>query len=187
MLMEVFRNINATIGIFVVSLFLMKKKNDLIKKYQKIIYSIVLIYLFVLLNNFTIPKYNKDDYEIYDNRYFSSVKKVNKEIKKYYENLESVICSMDNISLVNITNDFAIPYICENQFIKSKSSMPKLFLKTSKFNEYNRIFNNHFLHKEEVLISPKKIFSNNLKLIIELKSPHEPKEWFGDLYIYKSN
>ena len=185
MLMEVFRNINATIGIFASCLFFLKKKKYFINEYSKIIFISVFIYLLILLNNFSISKYEKSEYEIYNNKYFTSAKKVKKEIKNYYNELESTICLIDNISLINTTNDFAIPYICKNKFIKNKSSMTELFLKTSKFKEYQRIFIKNSLNKNEILISSNQI--NNLKLISQIKQPHKPREWYGDTYyIYQS-
>lgn len=189
MLMEVFRNINATIGIVVASAFIIKQKIEFFKKYYLIFLGIIFIYILILLKNFPINYVNQNqEYVNFDNKYFSSSKKVEKEIKLYYQNLSDIICTFKDITLINNTQDFAIPYICGDKFVKNKSSISEFFLKIIKYDEYERLFVKFLLKKNELLISDKVINNKNIKLLNEIKSPHAQKNWYGEkYYLYIAN
>ena len=183
MLMEVFRNINATIGIVVTSAFIINEKKEFFKKYYLIFLSFVFIYILVLLKIFPINYINQNqEYVSFENNYFSSTKKVEKEIKIYYQDLGNIICKFEDITLINNTNDFAIPYLCNEKFIKNKSSMREIFLKSLKYDEYDRLFVRYLLKKDELLITDRIIINKNFKLLDEIKSPHAQKNWYGEKY-----
>ena len=61
MLMETFRNINATMGIFISGLFLFKngKVNQLLQKNTKIIFGIIGVYIILLTTQFPLTNYAK--------------------------------------------------------------------------------------------------------------------------------
>ena len=186
MLMEVFRNINATIGIIITSVFLFNKKSQILNnKYIKIIFLFLIIYIFLLFKNFPLININKNNYVTYKNIYFSNLKKIDPEIKFYYEEIESYLCDLNEISLINITNDFVINYLCDQKLIKNKSSYPPMFLKQIKPEEYDRIVVKSNLKKNEILVSQTKLLNNNLKLIKKFNSPYKDKNIYDDIYIYR--
>ena len=61
MLMETFRNINATMGIFISGLYLYKnsKVSLLLQKYSKIIFGIIAVYIILLVSQFPLTNYTK--------------------------------------------------------------------------------------------------------------------------------
>lgn len=188
MLMEVFRNINATIGIVISSIYIYKNNLlNLDKKYLKIFSVGFFIYTLILLKNFPLVQINKERYGLLENIYFSEKKKVRVEIKEYYEELSNYLCNIGNISLINISNDFAISYLCGDKFIKNRSSYAPIFLKKIKPKEYERIIIQKKLKNGEILISEKKIIDNKLKLLKKIESQHEAKYLKGYIYIYKIN
>ena len=81
MLMEVFRNINATIGIFLVDYFFLIKINFNIKKHKKKIMSVI-IYGLILLKNFPNVIYDDRNFTYLDNPYFKN--------KKFYLKLKNI-------------------------------------------------------------------------------------------------
>ena len=130
MLMEVFRNINATIGIFIAGLYFLKNTScDLyIKKHSKKILVLMIVYGLFLFGKFPTIEYTNDNFVSLNNPYFKN-KKLSPETKNYYETLNNFICDKENIIVTNISWDYALPYICEGQNLKNKNSMDLLFLK----------------------------------------------------------
>lgn len=188
MLMETFRNINATMGIFIAGLFLFKqnKFNLLIQQYSKLIICIIAVYVALLIPQFPLIDYKKKDYETLNSKYFLN-KKLTSEVKNYYEDLKEFSCNNNNnLKYLNISNDFAISYLCDEHITKFTINSSILFLKKFNLKEYKRLFINHKLNSNELLFTSKKIASKELQLIRKFKSPHVPKEWYGDaIYIYK--
>ena len=203
MFMEIFRNINATIGIIVTLAYIVERKeiyfSFINSKFAKILHFrivklSILIYLIVLLFNFKIINYNTEIYQSYNNSYFSDSKKLKAPVLNYYKNVKNFICTSENVKIINISNDFAISYLCDDKLIKSKSSMSPAALKLTKPDEYQRVIINGELTDNELLITSKRIeeISNqqikigNISLIKEIESPHTPINWYGHLlYIYK--
>ena len=96
--------------------------------------------------------------------------------------MSDIICKFEDITLINNTSDFAIPYICNEKFIKNKSSMMEFFLKSLKYDEYERLFVSYLLKKDELLITDRIIINKNFKLLDEINSPHAQKNWYGEKY-----
>lgn len=197
MLFEVFRNINATIGIFITSIYLYKNTNvsiSFINKYLKTALLVMSIYIIILLKNFPYQNYDDKNYTKFDNLYFSESKKVKLPIKKYYQELSNYICKINDVSIINDTADYAIPYLCNNKFIKSKSSHDPLFLKMMKPDEYQRIIVEKKLNKNEIYLKEleiiKSIYSynsapdTNMELLKVFKSPHGNPYMYGDIHIH---
>ena len=203
MLMEIFRNINSTIGIIVTMAYIIEKKKIYLSfvnsKYLKIfnirlVKLFIIIYLIILLFNFKFINYDPKNYQTYNNPYFSESKKIKIPIINYYKFVSTIICASENTKVINISNDFAISYLCDDKFVKSKSSMMANALKLIKPNEFERIIINGDLKEHEMLISSKRIeeISNNrikmdnIILMKQIESPHMPVNWYGHLlYIYK--
>ena len=101
--------------------------------------------------------------------------------------MNQYICNFKNFTLINITNDFAISYICKDKFIKNKSSYYQLLLKRIKPEEYQRIIVEKKIRDNEILLLNEKVFHNNIKLLKKFETPHKPKSWYGDIYLYKKN
>ena len=72
MLMETFRNINATMGIFISGLYLYKnsKVSLLLQKYSKIIFDIIAVYIILLVSQFPLTNYTKKNYVTLESKYF---------------------------------------------------------------------------------------------------------------------
>lgn len=189
MLMEVFRNINATIGIVITAVYLFGKNSHILNsKYNKAIFASIFIYIIFLIKNFPLIKVNDNNYAIYKNIYFSNSKQVELEIKSYYEEVENYLCGLNKISLINLTQDYALNYLCNHKFIKNKSSYSVIFLKQIKPDEYERIVINTNLKKNEILVSYEKLLNDNIQLIKKFTSPHKNQNLYGDkIYLYKKN
>ena len=185
MLMEVFRNINATIGIFLVGLFFFNKKiNFNIKEHKKKIYALVIIYGLILLKNFPNVIYDDRNFTYLDNPYFKN-KKILPEIKKYYSELNNFICKNENIIIANISWDYAIPYVCNNKNLKNNYSHAIRFLKIINKNDYQRIFIDADLKNNEYIFTDMLIENPKLKFIRKFESPLIPKDWYHDINVYK--
>ncbi len=185
MLMEVFRNINATIGIFLVGLFFFNKKiNFDINNHKKKIYALVIIYGLILLKNFPNVIYDDRNYTYLDNHYFKN-KRILPEIKKYYSELNNFICKDENIIIANISWDYAIPYICNKKNLKNNYSHAIRFLKKINKNEHKRIFIDADLKNNEYIFTDMLIENPKLKLIRKFESPLTPKDWYHDINVYK--
>jgi hypothetical protein len=187
MLMEIFRNINATMGIVISSLFLFKQKkiDNFLGKYLKIISVTIFIYLCALFFQFPFINYNKNNYENFNNKYFLN-KKLLPEIKTYYSNISKLICNDEKIILSNISNDFGINHICNNNNLIDNINLPYVFLKNHKEDEYNRLFIHQDLAKNELLFSDQKINKlRNIKLIKIFEIPFKPKKWYPNIHVYK--
>ena len=185
MLMEVFRNINATIGIFIAGLYFLKNTNcDLhIKKHSKKILILIIFYGLFLFGKFPTIEYKNNNFTSLNNIYFKN-KKLSPETKNYYEKLNNFICNKENIIVTNISWDYALPYICEGQNLKNKNSIALRFLKKMKKKEFERIFINLNLKQNELLFTDQEINDPKLKLIKIFKTPLKPKEWYGDIKVY---
>ena len=197
MLFEVFRNINATIGIFITLTYLYKNKDisiSFFNKHSKKTLLVISIYLITLLLQFPYQNYNDKDYTNFNNSYFSDSKKVKLSIKKYYEELSDYICEIDDINIINDTADNAIPYLCDNRFIKSKISIDPLFLKIINPSAYKRVIIEKILTKNEIYLKELEINkgeisyrtapNTNMKLLKVIKSGHNNPYLYGDVHIH---
>mgnify|MGYP005993231827 FL=1 len=197
MLFEVFRNINATIGIFITLSYLYKNKDastSFLNKNSKKTLLVISIYLITLLLQFPYQNYNDKDYTNFNNSYFSDSKKVKLSIKKYYEELSDYLCEINDISIINDTADNAIPYLCNNRFIKSKLSIEPLFLKTMKPSEHERLIIKKILNKNEIYLKELEILkgeisynsapNTNMKLLKVIKTGHSNPYLYGDIHIH---
>jgi hypothetical protein len=196
---DIFRNINSSIGIFIVGCFLFKNfnLNYILKK--KIIYFRLLNVLLLLLllfkltinfpNNSTLfqyEKYNDKNYNSMNIDFFSNDKKIVLRLVEYYGDLEKFLCEKD-YKISNFTGDFSLSYLCNNQNSKLISPMQTFALLNNNNLEYERIFLKKELHKDELFLSSKEIYDSRFTLLIKKESPHIPKFWYGDVYIYKSS
>jgi hypothetical protein len=197
MLFEVFRNINATIGIFITLSYLYKNKDastSFLNKNSKKTLLVISIYLITLLLQFPYQNYNDKDYTNFNNSYFSDSKKVKLSIKKYYEELSDYLCEINDISIINDTADNAIPYLCNNRFIKSKLSIEPLFFKTIKPSEHERLIIKKILNKNEIYLKELEIVkgeisyssapNTNMKLLKVIKTGHSNPYLYGDIHIH---
>ncbi len=185
MLMEVFRNINATIGIFLAGLFFLNSNRIFnLKKYSNKFLILCVIYGLVLFIQFPKNKYNNNNFTSFENTYFKN-KKISPEVKKYYSNLRKFICNKDDLILTNISWDYMIPHICEGKNLKNRYSIDVRFLKKININEYNRIFIDSELKSRELLFTNQIINNPEIKLIKIFSSPLKPKEWYRDIRVYK--
>ena len=189
MLMEIFRIINATIGIFLTGLFFFQydKINLFTKKYSKVILLFIFVYGITLYSKFNIIEYDKKNYNSFNNLHFKN-KKLDNETKAYYENLDNFICNQENTTfIINVTWDYSIPFLCKGKFETNKISMTRTFLKNLKKDEFTRIFIDNNLKKNELLFVELQDRQNfeKLKLIKIFKSFMTPKQWYGDIYVYK--
>ena len=197
MLFEIFRNINATIGIFITFIYLYKNKTTsflFINKYLKTTLLVIFIYIILLLKNYPYQNYDEKNYTKFNNLYFSESKKVKISIKKYYQEISNYICGVENMILINDTNDFALPYLCDNKFIKSKLSHDPLFLKIIKPDEYHRIIVEKKLNEGEFYFKELEIKKDyysynsapntNMELIRIFKSGHGNPYMYGDIHLH---
>lgn len=185
MLMEVFRNINATMGIFLTGLFFLNSNIILnLKKHSKKFLLLFIIYGFVLFIQFPKNEYNNNNYTSLDNAYFKN-KKISLEVKKYYSNLKNFICNKDDLILTNISWDYMIPHICTEKNLKNRFSVDVRFLKEINKDEYRRIFIDSDLKSNELLFTTQIIKEPEIKLIKIFSSPMKPKEWYRDIRVYK--
>jgi len=169
------------------SLFLFKQKkiDNFLGKYLKIISVTIFIYLCALFFQFPFINYNKNNYENFNNKYFLN-KKLLPEIKTYYSNISKLICNDEKIILSNISNDFGINHICNNNNLIDNINLPYVFLKNHKEDEYNRLFIHQDLAKNELLFSDQKINKlRNIKLIKIFEIPFKPKKWYPNIHVYK--
>ena len=96
MLFELFRNINATIGIYITLIYLYKNKHvsiSFINKYSKIFLMVMSIYLILLINE--IFRFKVMMIKIIQTTitvYFSKSKKIKLSIKNYYDELSNYMC-----------------------------------------------------------------------------------------------
>ena len=197
MLFEIFRNINATMGIFIVSIYLYTNKDTsitFINKYSKIFLMVMFVYLILLLKNFSFQSYNDKNYTTYDNPYFSKSKKVKLSIKNYYEELSNYICAINDVSLINDTYDYAIPYICNNKFIKSKLSQEPIFLKIMKPKKYQRVMVEKKINQDEIYLKESTIIkgdysyksapNKNMELLKIIYTGHDNPYMYGNIHIH---
>ena len=148
---------------------------------RKIVHKGKICHLF----KFPVQTYESENYQTLKNSYFSDKKKILPEVKIYYEKLSKIICDDKQISLINTSKDFGISYLCEKNNIKNKISNHPFFIKRINPEEYDRIINKRNLKQNEILVSEGNYSDQKLLLIEKFESPHTPKEWFKDIYIYK--
>ena len=188
MLMELFRNINSMIGIFIVGSYLLKNNiqfNIFYVKYTRILIAFIFIFFSILIYKFPIVKYDNKKFLSIKNPFFSNNKKLTYAIEKYYKEINDLICKSEKTNLINISKDFAISYICGEKKIKNIISNYPFFMKKINYNEYERIVINKNLKDDEILIVGGDFSSENLLLIAKFDTPHIPKNWYKDIYIYK--
>jgi hypothetical protein len=194
MIYEVFRNINASAGIFICGAYVINnnikeffKKNISLGLFLKLFTIIIIIKLAIgFPNNSTFLKYEdykKQEYTKLNISFFSDRKMININTFEYYKNLEEVLCKKSS-KIVNLTGDFALSYLCENNIKNTISPAMQMIIMNPK--EYERIFIKKELLHNEILISNEKMDYKNLILIYEIKNPHDPMPWYGEnKYIYK--
>ena len=100
-----------------------------------------------------------------------------------------------DITIINDTADFAIPYLCNNKFIKSKFSHEPLFLKKMKPNEYQRIIVEKKLNENEIYLKEFEIVkgnidnlvtstTTNMKLLKVFVNAHGNPNMYGDIHLH---
>ncbi len=70
----------------------------------------------------------KKNYENFDNKYFLN-KKLTSEVKNYYKSLKEFSCTNNDFKYLNISNDFAISHLCDDQIKNFTINSSILFLK----------------------------------------------------------
>jgi hypothetical protein len=195
---DIFRNINSSIGIFITGCFLFEKYKmyTFLKKkitYFKLFNILFIVFIFILIVNFPnnstlfrYENYNNKNYNTLNINFFSNNKKIPLKLIEYYEYLEKFLCEKD-YKITNFTGDFSISYLCNNKNSKLISPMQGFALLNNNYSEYERIFLKKELYKNELFLSPKEINDPKLILLIKKDSPHVPKFWYGDIYVYKSS
>ena len=120
------------------------------QQYSKLIICIIAVYVALLIPQFPLIDYKKKDYETLNSKYFLN-KKLTSEVKNYYEDLKEFSCNNNNnLKYLNISNDFAISYLCDEHITKFTINSSILFLKKFNLKEYKRLFINHKLNSNEV-------------------------------------
>ena len=195
---EVFRNINATMGIFVTGLYFIKEKflrNYYEKNFIKIIFiAFIFVYIFLLAIQFSrnlkamnYEKLDADNYITLNNSFFGK-KKVRINAAEHYINLQKILCQKD-YKIINFSPDFAITYLCDDK----KSSLPYVGIMSNNIKkDHERIFVDGIIYKNEIIVTSSRMNTSNNKqitLIAELHTGHDLSKWFLPrlLYIYKSN
>ena len=187
MIYETFRNINSTLGIFILGIYVIRKKN-FSKKLLIIIKILVTLIVIILLQKFpNVSNYkplvtkNDGNFVKSEINYFSENHFLLKENKIYYDKLSKVICDQ-NKKIINLSQDFVLPYIC-NINVKKYSPMAPLFFGKINQSQYKRIFVDYILLDDEILITSKVTNSENMKRIFEINLP-SGLEWFS---LYDNN
>lgn len=185
--MEIFRNINATMGIFITTLYIIKEQRIkfFISKNLKLISTLIIIYCIILIFKFPLTFYDSKKYVSFNNKYFLN-KKLTPEVRSYYEEIRSFICVKENVIYTNVSWDIAISHLCDNEKIKGKLSLTDITLVNFKKDEYKRLFTLNELKENELFFVDKKIDNpEKVKLIKKFKSPLKQKDWYGDIFVYK--
>ena len=142
-------------------------------------------YCVVLIFKFPLTFYDSKKYVSFNNKYFLN-KKLTPEVKIYYEEIKNFICIKENVIYTNVSWDSAISHICDNENIKGKLSLADVILINFKKDEYERIFILNELKENELLFIDEEIDNpEKVKLIKKFKSPLKPKDWYGDIFVYK--
>ena len=175
MIYETFRNINAALGIFFLGIHVVTN----IEYPKKIIYLIkiiILLSIFILLLKFpNISNYQKfiikndENFVINSVNFFPKNNLLTKENNEYYSNLKKNIC-IQKKKIVNLSSDFILPYLCDYN-VKKFSAMGAYFLFKTNPNEYKRIYEDHTLFNDEILITSKNISNSNILKIFEIDLP----------------
>lgn len=175
MIYETFRNINAALGIFFLGIHVVTN----IEYPKKIIYLIkiiILLSIFILLLKFpNISNYQKfiikndENFVINSVNFFPKNNLLTKENNEYYSNLKKIIC-IQKKKIVNLSSDFILPYLCDYN-VKKFSAMGAYFFFKTNPNEYKRIYEDHILFNDEILITSKNISNSNILKIFEIDLP----------------
>ena len=182
---EIFRNINATTGIFFAGIYYLKYLK--IIKYFKIkivklsITFFFPIIVFVLIFNFNKNlslmesyKINKSNYTTLNNFFFGD-KKINKNAANHYNQLHNILCG-NNIKIINFTPDYAITYLCNNNqnsqpfYITSRDS--KNLMPENLRIVYERIFLQGIIKKNEIVLTIESIDTSIYKDITHISTIH---------------
>jgi hypothetical protein len=175
MIYETFRNINSTLGIIFLGVYIVKKIN-FSEKILVVIKIIVFFIIISLLQRFpNVSNYSQLSYKNNVNFTQSSVNFFPKnsllllENDNYYKKISEALCDVDK-KIINLSYDFLIPYLCnDNQ--KKFSAMSVGFFSKTNLKEYKRIFENYILFDDEILITSKDINSPKIKKIFEVDLP----------------
>ena len=182
---EIFRNINATTGIFFAGIYYLKDLR--IIKYFKIkiiklsLIIFVSIFACAIIFNFNKNlslmesyKYNKNDYATLHNIFFGD-KKINKNATNHYNQLHNMLCA-NNIKIINFTPDYAITYLCDNNqnsqpfYITSRDS--KNLMPENLRIVYERIFLQGIIKKNEIVLTIESIDTSIYRDIIHVSTLH---------------
>jgi hypothetical protein len=182
MIYETFRNVNSTLGIFIFGIYAISQIN-FSKKLLLIIKVVIVLLILIILQKFPnisnyknlIIKNNGNFIQSSDN-YFSENYFLLPENKVYYEELNQLICNQ-NKKIINLSQDFVLPYICNSNVKKYPTMGPSFFIKTNP-KEYKRILIDYILLEDEMLITSKDIASSNMKKIFEVDLPTD-LQWFS--------
>ena len=182
MIYETFRNVNSTLGIFIFGVYIINKIN-LSKKILlmiKVMILLIIIFIFQAFPNVSNykPLITKNDGNFVSSsvNFFSENHFLQSENKIYYDKLNQVICRQ-NKKIVNMSQDFALPYICNYNTKKYSTMGARFFIKTNPV-EYKRILIDYILLEDEMLITSKDIVSSNMKKIFEVDLPTD-LQWFS--------
>ena len=182
MIYETFRNVNSTLGIFIFGVYAISQIN-FSKKLLLIIKVVIALLILIILQKFpNISNYkkliikNKGNFIQSSDNYFSENYFLLSENKVYYDKLNQLICNQ-NKKIINLSQDFVLPYICNSNVKKYSTMGPSFFIKTNP-EEYKRILIDYILLDDEMLITSKDISSPNMKKIFEVNLPAD-LVWFS--------
>jgi hypothetical protein len=176
MIYATFKNINSTLGIFFLGIYVLKKM-----KFYKISFliiriiilsiAIMLIFKFPNVSNYNRLITKNDGNFVKSQINIFSDSHLLIENNNYYKKLSEIICNQDK-KIINLSFDYVIPYIC-NYNLKKYSVLAGMPFKVNSAEDklYKRIFADHILFDDEMLITSKDISIPNFKKIFEVHLP----------------
>jgi hypothetical protein len=176
MIYATFKNINSTLGIFFLGVYILTKikfSKNLLLIIRIIILSIVVMLMFKFPNvsNYARLITKNDGNFVKSEINIFSNSNLLVENNDYYKKLSEVICNQDK-KIINLSFDYVIPYICNDNLKKYSmlAGMP-FQINSAEDKLYKRIFFDHILFDDEMLITSKVVNSPNLKKIFEVDLP----------------
>ena len=176
MIYATFKNINSTLGIFFLGVYILTKikfsKNLLlIIRIIILLTVIMLMFKFPNVSNYARLITKNDGNFVKSEISIFSNSNLLKENDDYYKKLSEVICNQDK-KIINLSFDYVISYIC-NYNLKKYSVLGGMPFQINSAEDklYKRIFVDHILFDDEMLITSKVVNSPNLKKIFEVDLP----------------
>jgi hypothetical protein len=176
MIYATFKNINSTLGIFFLGIYILEKikiSGNLLLIIRIIILSILLMLIskFPNVSNYTRLITKNDGSFVKSQINIFSDSNLLIENNNYYIKLSEIICNQ-NKKVINLSLDYVIPYICNYNLKKYSVLAIMPFQKNSVEDKlYKRIFVDYILFDDEMLITSKDINNPNVKKIFELDLP----------------